>query len=218
MPGGALRIILNEAECMRTYKVEGIVLKRRNLGEADRILTILGKESGKITVKAPGVRRIPSRRSPHVELLNVSQFTLYRSSRTFMPIVTEAQTLEDFSSIKSNLHKIGWAYYICELINGLCADNQENRSVFFLLKNVLTKLSIEESPGELVSCFEKELLRTLGFWREAELLETPISDKASTFDKSSADRSVGKQDSRIVMERLLERKLKTLRVMPLFAL
>ncbi|KKQ29631.1 MAG: repair protein RecO protein [Candidatus Levybacteria bacterium GW2011_GWA2_37_36] len=202
---------------MRTYKIEGIVLKRRNLGEADRVLTILSRESGKIIVKAPGVRRIKSRRSPHVELLNLSQFTLYKSSRTFMPIVTEAQTLEDFSPIKSDLHKIGLSLYICELINGLCADNQENRDAFFLLKNVLTKLSIEESSSELVSCFEKELLRTLGFWREAELLETPTSAKASTFANASADKSAGKQDSRTVMERLLERKLKTLRVIPLFA-
>ena len=192
---------------MRAYKIEGIVLKRRNFGEADRILTVLSRESGKISIKAPGVRKIHSRRSSHVELLNHSQFTLYKSSKTFMPIVTEAQTLEDFRGVKKNLKKIGYAYYICELINGLCADSQENRSVFFLLKNVLGKLAAEENSGKLVSNFEKELLRILGFWREAAMLETPASAKASA----------GKHDSRIVMERLLERKLKTIRVMPLFA-
>jgi DNA repair protein RecO (recombination protein O) len=182
---------------MRTYKIEGIVLKRRNLGEADRILTILSKESGKIAVKAPGVRRIPSRRSPHVELLNLSQFTLYGSSKTFMPIVTEAQTLEDFSPIKSDLHKIGVALYICELINSLCADSQENRHVFFHLKSILSELSETLDAYSLVKKFEKDLLTELGFWSEAKLLQT--------------------QDSRIVMERLLERKLKTLRIIPLFS-
>ncbi len=182
---------------MRTYKIEGIVLKRRNLGEADRILTVLSKEAGKISIKAPGVRRIPSRRSAHIELLNHSQFTLYASSKTFMPIVTEAQTLEDFSSIKDDLGKIGVALYICELINGLCPDNQENRNVFFHLKSTLAGLSQALDPLNLVGKFEKELLSTLGFWSEAKLLQT--------------------QDSRIVMEKLLERKLKTIRVMPLFA-
>ena len=182
---------------MRTYKIEGIVLKRRNLGEADRILTVLSKESGKISINVPGVRRIFSRRASHVELLNHSQFTLYGSSKTFMPIVTEAQTLEDFSPIKNNLHKIGYAYYICELINGLCADNQENRSVFFHLKATLSALGQTSNASNLVKRFEKDLLATLGFWSEAKLLQT--------------------QDSRTVMERLLERKLKTIRVMPLFA-
>lgn len=181
---------------MRTYKIEGIVLKRRNLGEADRILTILSKESGKITIKAPGVRRIPSRRSSHVELLNFSQFTLYGSSKASMPIVTEAQTLEDYSSIKSDLRKIGVALYICELINGLCADNQENRKVFFHLRSILLELSEALDATELIKKFEKDLLMELGFWSEAKLLQT--------------------QDSQVVMERLLERKLKTLRVMPLF--
>jgi DNA repair protein RecO (recombination protein O) len=181
---------------MRTYKTEGIVLKRRNLGEADRILTILSKEFGKITVKAPGVRRIQSRRSSHVELLNLSQFTLYSGSKTFMPIVTEAQTFEDFSPIKSDLHKVGLALYICELINGLCAYNQENRGVFFQLKTTLLELSKTLDAVDLVKKFEKELLTELGFWSEAKMLQT--------------------QNSQLVMERLLERKLKTLRIMPLF--
>lgn len=182
---------------MRTYKTVGIVLKRRNLGEADRVLTILSRDLGKITVKAPGVRRIPSRRSSHIELLNLSELTLYRSSKAFMPIVTQAQTLENFSSIKSNLCKIGYAYYVCELINGLCPENQENRGVFFYLKSILTDLSENLDAYGLMKKFEKDLLSELGFWSEAKLLET--------------------QDSQIVIERLLERKLKTLRVVPLFA-
>ncbi len=181
---------------MRTYNTEGIVLKRRNLGEADRILTILSKEFGKISIKAPGVRRIPSRRSAHVELLNLSQITLYGSSKIFMPIVTQAQTLEDFSGVKSDLHKIGYAYYICELINGLCPDNQENRSVFLLLKSVLLDIAKYSDLKSIIGNFEKNLLSELGFWSEAKLLQT--------------------QDSRTVMERLLERNLKTARVMPLF--
>jgi len=181
-----------------SYKTEAIVLKRRNFGEADRILTIFTKYNGKITVKAPGVRRITSRRSSHIELLNLSIFTLYKSSKTFFPIVTEAQVLEDFFLIKDNLEKIGYAYYICELINGLCPDNQENRSVFFHLKSTLSALSQTSDAHTLVKKFEKDLLRELGFWLEAKLLQT--------------------QDSQTVMERLLERELKTVRVMPLFSL
>jgi DNA repair protein RecO (recombination protein O) len=182
---------------MRTYKTEGIVLKRKNLGEADRILTILSKDFGKITVKAPGVRRIYSRRSSHVELLNLTQFTLYQSSKAFYPVVTEAQALEDFSEVKKDLYRIGQALYICELINGLCPDNQENRNVFFYLKAILSELSTFSNASHLVKKFEEDLLVELGFWSEAKLLQT--------------------QDSQIVMERLLERKLKTLRIVPLFS-
>ncbi|MBI4096902.1 MAG: DNA repair protein RecO, partial [Candidatus Levybacteria bacterium] len=54
---------------MRTFRTEGIIIKRKNFGEADRILTVFTKEYGKLQVKAKGIRRIPSRRSAHVELV-----------------------------------------------------------------------------------------------------------------------------------------------------
>jgi hypothetical protein len=94
------------------------------------------------------------------------------------------------------LNKIGWALYVCELTNGLCADNQENRGAFFHLKSILSELSNAKETLNLVKKFESDLLTELGFWSEARLLQT--------------------QDSQTVIEKLLERKLKTLRVMPLF--
>ena len=181
---------------LRSFKLEGIILKRRNFGEADRILTIFTQNLGKIKVKAPGVRRILSRRSPHIEPLNLSMLTLYKSSSASFPILTEAAPLERFSFIKKDLKLIGFAYYLCELVSSLCPQNQENRDVFFLLKNTLFQLSKGNNSSTLVSYFEKELLRSLGFWREAELLKD--------------------QDSKEVIENLLERKLNTLRILPLF--
>lgn len=180
---------------MKTYKTKGIVLKRKNIGEADRILTLLSLEDGKIQVIAKGVRKINSRRSSHIELLNFSELSLYKN-HNFLPIVTEAQTINDFSNIKANLEKIAYAYYLCELVNSLCAENQENRNAFFLLKSTLLDLSEKKNEKEVVSNFEKELLRLLGFWLEANLLETH-----------------GGQE---IIERIIEKKLKTARVIPLF--
>jgi len=54
---------------MKSYKTEGIIIKRKNFGEADRILTIFTKNKGKISIVAKGVRKINSRRAPHIELL-----------------------------------------------------------------------------------------------------------------------------------------------------
>jgi len=46
---------------MPTYSDEGIVLRRIDYGEADRILTVLTLEHGKIGVIARGVRKSQSR-------------------------------------------------------------------------------------------------------------------------------------------------------------
>ncbi|MBI2028493.1 MAG: DNA repair protein RecO [Candidatus Levybacteria bacterium] len=183
---------------MRNHKIEAIILKRRNLGDADKILTVLSKNNGKFQVKAPGVRKITSRRSPHVELLNFSELTLYsaRISSNFLPTLTGAHTIEDFSNIKDDLGKIGYAYYICELTNGLCAEGQENKEAFSLLKSTLYELCRNFDSKKVVRYFERELLGSLGFWREVNLLKT--------------------YDGREVIERIIERKLKTTKVIPLF--
>ena len=183
---------------IRAHKTEGIILRRRNLGEADRILTVLTRNKGKIQIKAPGVRKITSRRSPHIELLNFSELTLYtaRVSSNFLPTLTEARTIEDFSLIKDDLGKIGYAYYICELTSGLCPEREENGEIFFLLKATLHKLCDSLDLKKVVKDFEREILSNLGFWSESNLLRT--------------------RDSEEVMERILERKLKTSRLLPLF--
>ena len=153
---------------MRNFKTEGIIIKRRDFKDADRILTVLTKDQGKISVRASGIRRIPSRRSPHVELLNHCVLTLYNGHA--FPVLTEAQTIDSFSGVKEDLHKIGLAYHLCELVDGLCPENQENRQVFNLVKNTLTRLASEENEVVLVRDFQTELLSMLGYWNKQEFL------------------------------------------------
>src|SRR3989344_5710761 len=146
----------------RTYKVEAIVIRRRNIGEADRILTVFTKHFGKINVKASGVRKITSRRAPHIESLNHSILTLYKGKNS-MPLLLEAQTIQNFSEVKCNLKKVGLSYHICELVDRLCPENQENMLVFTLLLDFLYKLSIGGKVGDFIRQFESQLLVNLGY-------------------------------------------------------
>jgi len=172
---------------MRSYKTEGIVLRRKNIGEADKVLTVFTQKYGKIQVKAPGVRRIISKRSAHIELLNCSILTLYKSPRLQIPLVTEAQTLKNYALIKDDLRKIGFAFYICELVNNFCPENQESYKIFYLVKNTLLLLENSLNPAFIVDNFEKELLELLGF----------------------VPKSYQLQNRQSFMENILERSLKT---------
>ncbi len=171
---------------MKSFKLEGIVIKRRNVGEADRIITVFSKTYGKIQIKAKGVRKISSRRSGHIELLNHAVLNLHQAK--FMPILTEAESLENFSLLKSDLKRIGSAFHICELIDGLCAENQVNEEVFELLSNTLKKLSNAQKLSDIIYEFEIDILKLLGFYKESETL---------------------KINTRVLIEEILERKLKT---------
>ncbi len=178
---------------MRSFKTEGIVIRRRNFQESDRIITVFSKRNGKITIKASGVRKITSRRAPHIELLTHAIFNLHQASG--MATLTEVESLHNFSDLKTDLKKMMAAFHVCELIDGLCAENQENEQIFNLFQTTLDKISKEE---KLVSCiydFEIGLLTLLGF-------HTP---------------NVAKVDTKKVIEEILERKLKTREILPQFS-
>lgn len=144
----------------RTCKTEGIILKRINYGEADRILTIYTKHYGKIKALAKGVRRITSRRGGNVEIFN--QAVLFFNKGKNLDILTEAQVVNSFKSWRRDLKKVATAYYFCELVDKLTPEEQPNQAVFQLLSRYLEKIGTASLP-ELTRSFEETLLRELGF-------------------------------------------------------
>ena len=148
---------------MRTYKTEGIIIRRINFGEADRILTIFTKHYGKIKVIAKGVRRIKSRRASHLELFNHTVLFLNKGKN--LDFVSEAQLINSFSDLRKDLTKIALAFNLCELIDQLTRENQSHQQVFNLLTTCLNDLSRfnKEEGREVVKNFERELLQALGF-------------------------------------------------------
>lgn len=173
---------------MHSFKTEAIIIKRRNFGEADRILTVITRNHGKIKVIAKGVRKISSKRSAHIEPLNLSILNLHQGK---MMILTEAETLYHHENLKNDLQKAGFAFYICELVDGLLPENQENPQVFNLLKDTLIKLEVTKNDRLVLSKFEQDLLTILGFWpKERAFLE----------------------DSDKFIEEIMEKKIKTKKI------
>lgn len=169
---------------MQGIKVEGIILKRRNLGEADRILTVFTHQKGKISVLAKGVRRITSRRSGNVELLNRVLMFLHQGKNLF--ILTEATSLDTFQKLKENLTLSTMAFHIIELVDKLTAENQENMILYEDLATLLQKLA--KHPRQiLVRAFEIKILSKLGFADFQEDMALQFKDVSSNTRKLLAD-------------------------------
>lgn len=149
---------------MRTYKTEGIILKRTNFGEADRILTIYTHHLGKIKVLAKGVRKTTSRKSGHLELFNWVQ--IYLAKGRNLDIITEAETVKAFRGWRKNLAKVGLAYHFCELVEGLTAEGVKSQEIFNLLAGSLLGLSQARSCDleQASQNFAQRLLEETGFW------------------------------------------------------
>lgn len=148
---------------MSTYRVEGIVIKRTDFSEADRILTIFTKDRGKVSALAKGVKRITSRKGGHVELLNHSLFFIAEGKS--LDIITEAETIDPFNNIKGDLEKAGFGYYMAEFINEFLQEGQISYSLFRLFLMALSFLNDVDAGREslLVRAFEIKALGELGF-------------------------------------------------------
>lgn len=151
---------------MSSYRTEGVILRRRNFGEADRILTIYTKHYGKIRAIAKGVRKITSRKGGNVELFN--HCVLFLAKGRNLDILTEAQVINSFSRLSRDLEKTAAAFYLVELVDQLTPDGQVNRQVFDLLIRALSDLGTTNYElRTIIRDFEIELLKLLGFWSDA---------------------------------------------------
>lgn len=145
---------------MRGFKVKGIILKRTDYSEADRILTIFSKEKGKVRAIAKGVRKLTSRKATALELFNHSEIFITDSKG--MGIVTEAIAENSFKKWRNDLIRVGVAYYFCEIVDKLTADEEKHKEVFELLHHALSRLENKNLKQQVFE-FECELLKMLGY-------------------------------------------------------
>ncbi len=166
----------------RIYTTEAVILKRRNIGEADRLITVFTKQHGKLRLIAKGIRKITSRRGPHLEVFSHIRLTIHHG-KTFDSI-SEVQTVDAFANIRKKLSRISRGYYICELVDGLLAEKQEHRDVFELVVRIFTSLNNSDSQSTInvqTIEFTLELLRRLGFLSESKHLSP---DELTSFVES----------------------------------
>lgn len=145
----------------RVYKTEGIVLRHRKLGEADKVLTIYTPRLGKLEAVAKGVRRPTSRLAGHVEVLTRTSLLLAHG-RT-LDVVTQAQELESSRPLWEDLERLGWAAYAAELVDRCTPERQEHEAVYRLLLETLRRLRERDDLDLVLRYFEVQLLALLGY-------------------------------------------------------
>jgi DNA repair protein RecO (recombination protein O) len=160
---------------IRTYKIQGIVIKRINYSEADKILTVFTRYYGKVHCLAKGIRKLTSRKAASLELFNLAAIFLAKGKN--LDIITEAKIINSFSVFRKDLKKVALAYKFCELIDRLTADNQSNSLLFSLLKDSLLELcEAKVNTAVLAFNFKKKLLQVTGFGLPKEMSNKSLDD------------------------------------------
>jgi DNA repair protein RecO (recombination protein O) len=145
----------------RTYRVDAVVLRRVDFGEADRVLVLLTRERGKLSVVAKGIRRITSRMAGHLELFTRSEIQLAKG--TNLDVVTQAETRDSFRRLREDLGRTSTAYFVTELADALTEEGAEVAELFDLVTATFAALEMTDDPRLIATHFTLRLLDVSGF-------------------------------------------------------
>jgi DNA repair protein RecO (recombination protein O) len=152
----------------------GLVLRQTETKEADKILTVLTPDLGKVAVIARGCRRKSSKIAASSQLLVYSEMTLYQRAGWYY--LDEASTVELFSGVREDVQLLSLASYFAELTESLTGEEAPAPEVLHLLLNALYALGVLHRDEALVkAAFELRLLALSGF--------APLIDRCAVCDR-----------------------------------
>jgi DNA repair protein RecO (recombination protein O) len=145
----------------RLYRTEAIVLRRQDLGEADRILTLYTPDYGKIRAVAKGVRKPSSRKAGHLEPF--TRVDVLIAHGRDLDIVSQAEMLDAYLPLRDDLERGAYANYFAELLDSFVEEGDENRALYLLLAAGLGWLCATDNLQRSARYYELRLLALVGF-------------------------------------------------------
>jgi len=146
----------------RSFRLEAVVLRHSDWGEADRLLILYTRERGKVRAIAKGARKVKSRKAGHLEPF--TRVTLQLARGRDLLIVTQAETIDAYQPLREDLLKTGYASYLAELLDRFTYEEEsENYNIFRLLTESLSRIAFEADPWLAIRYYEVRLLDHLGF-------------------------------------------------------
>jgi len=149
-----------------------VVLRRTDYGEADRIVTLLTRDFGKLHLIAKGVRRPKSKLAGGVELFSISNIT-FISGRTGMGTLVSARMQKHYGNIVKNIDNTMLGYELIKLLDKITEDETDPEH-FDLLVQTLEALDLGLSVDFMREWFAVQLLRMNGYTPN---LTTDVSGK-----------------------------------------
>jgi len=145
-----------------SLRVEAVVLRHSDYGEADRILTLYTRQLGKTRAIVKGARKLTSRKAGHLEPFTHVKLQLAAGRDLY--IVSQADTVDAYISLREDLMLTGHVSYVIELLDRFTyEDNLENPTLFRLLTETLSRLASKSDIWLAIRYYEMRLLDELGF-------------------------------------------------------
>ena len=195
---------------MANFKLNGIVIAENNMGDYDKMLTILTPNYGKISCVAKGARRPKSALLAGTQLFCFGEYLVYKGTNTYH--INSCETIEIFYNLRTDLDKLKYAMHINKIIQDVTEENDNCYRILQLFLNTLYIISETDKDMDFIlSVFKLRLLSILGFTprtlkctscgEEQNLTKFSIRDNGfkceacGRQDKSSIDMSVSTKNA-----------------------
>lgn len=163
----------------KNFKTRGLILGRKNIGEADRLLTVFTEDYGKIKIIARGARKIKSKLAPHIEPLQLSRLEFVEGKTFYILTGAEREGMKDAFQSLDNYRIISYLYELTDLA---FEEREPNKEIFKLLSEISQRKISGDKEDIICRYFELKLLGSLGFGADflrckkcgEELTEAPI--------------------------------------------
>jgi DNA repair protein RecO (recombination protein O) len=148
----------------RVYRVSAVVIRQRDLGEADRIVTLFTRDRGKVSAVAKGVKRPRSKFAGALQLF--SHLSILLAAGRTLEVVTQVQPIDLFYHLRDDMGRYSHACYAAELLGVFTEEGAAEPDLFDLLVGVLKGLDGGGDPATLIRGYELKLLSRLGYGPE----------------------------------------------------
>src|SRR3954451_5412686 len=149
---------------MPPERATALVVRTTDWSETSRIATLWSREFGKLRVLAKGGRRLKSNFEVALDLLTVCSIVVLRKSSGGLELLTEAQVVERFPALRTDLPALYAAYYVAELLADWTEDYDPHPELFDEARRTLQELGKPAAAtGPRLMRFELVLLRELGY-------------------------------------------------------
>ncbi|MGA8180878.1 MAG: DNA repair protein RecO [Desulfobacterales bacterium] len=148
---------------MSSYSSPAIMLRKKDFGDYDLIITLFTLKEGKITVIAKSAKKSTKRFGGILELFSALDVVYSIGQKKGLPILQEAALKQPFPSIRSSMLKTAYASYWTELINEWMENGQIDAILYQLFYHVLKKLDAGAAPeGALSILFQMRFMKMFG--------------------------------------------------------
>lgn len=147
---------------MKTLKVNGIIIAENNMGDFDKMVTMLTPNLGKISCSARGARRPKSQLMAGTQFLCFGEYMLFKGSDTYT--INSCDPIEVFYNIRTDYDKLMCAAEITKIIKEVTTENQNSYNTLKLFLNTIYTISeTDKDLGFVTSVFKLRLAKILGF-------------------------------------------------------